>query len=204
MFQTSECVTRSFDGSVEIKKGLMGMFPWTMSVSKNRCLLDFKHKQFVETSWQIDLCREPVHIKIQSWFGEQFFLRQTYPCREKQDYCKKVDDLLDKLQNAALIYAKGERETINTDHGKFFCSYLLIKQYLMEGSVFSLTIPSSVNIFHNTPLEAFGAEEQKAEQKIAEPTPEASIAPTAAPTPVKGAKSKESSVAPVKKEPVKF
>jgi len=149
----------------------------------------------------VDLCREPVHIKVNTWSGEQYYLRQSYPCREKQDYCKKVDDLLDKLQNSALIYAKGERETINTDHGKFYCSYLLIKQYLLEGGVFSLTIPSSINIFNNTPLEAFGAEESKA---AVAPTTEPTVATTPAPSKVVIPKSKVMTEPAAKQEPVKF
>lgn len=164
MFKTSDCVGQSFQGKFSIEKGPFGLLPLNMSVKKNRCIVDIVKKFVFESSWQIDLCREPVHIKRKSWSGDGFDLRKSYPCKEDKAYCQIVDELITSIENDALIYAQGERETLGSDHGKFYCTYLLLKSYLKDAKVFSLTVPSSINIFQNTPLENMGIQEQQAAQ----------------------------------------
>jgi len=156
MFTSMECVSQSFSGSFAIEKGPFGLLPLKMNVKKNRCIIDIEYDVITNTHWIIDLCREPVHIKKNSWSGDGFQIRKNYPCKDETTYCQQVDELLSNIENEALIYAKGERETLTTDHGKFFCTYLLLKNYLKEGKVFSLTVPDSINIFEKTLLESFG------------------------------------------------
>lgn len=158
LFKSSDCVVRSFQGSYMIKKGPFGILPSSMRITKNRCIIDIEKKMVSSNSWQIDLCREPVHIKQKTWTGDSFQIRKSYPCKENTLYCEQVDELINSIENDALIYALGERESLTTDHGKFFCAYLLLKNYLKEGKVFSLTVPTSVNIFEKTSLESFGRE----------------------------------------------
>ncbi len=184
MFTPSECVSNSFQGSFSIEKGPFGVLPLKMSLKKNRCIIDIEYDYLIKTHWTIDLCREPVHIKKNSWNGDGFQIRKNYPCKDDQTYCQQVDELLSNIENEALIYAKGERETLSTDHGKFFCSYLLLKNYLKEGKVFSLTVPDSINIFEKTLLESFG---QKAEavNPTETATPETTTTPSPSPSAVK-------------------
>jgi hypothetical protein len=164
MFKTSECVGTSFQGKFDVQKGPFGILPLSMSIKKNRCIIDIEKKFIFTSSWQVDLCREPVHIKQKTWTGDSFELRKNYPCKDNMAYCQLIDDLIVSIENDALIYAKGERETLSSDHGKFYCTYLLIKNYLRDAKVFSLTVPSSINIFEKTPLENLGVQEQQAEQ----------------------------------------
>lgn len=196
MFKTSDCVGQSFVGKFSIQKGPFGLFPLEMVVKKNRCIIDISKKLFLESSWQIDLCREPVHIKRKSWTGDGFDLRKSYPCKEDKSYCQVVDELITSVENDALIYAQGERETLYSDHGKFYCTYLLLKSYLRDAKVFSLTVPSSVNIFEKTPLENFGAQEQQ-EQSL-----NSSELPLPTQTPVQ--KVNEVEVNPVKNDKKSF
>ncbi len=156
MFTSMECVSQSFSGAFAIEKGPFGLLPFKMNVKKNRCIIDIEYDVITNTHSIIDLCREPVHIKKNSWSGDGFQIRKNYPCKAETTYCQQVDELLSNIENEALIYAKGERETLTTDHGKFFCTYLLLKNYLKEGKVFSLTVPDSINIFEKTLLESFG------------------------------------------------
>lgn len=158
MFRPSDCVSASFQGAFSINKGPFGMIPLSMNLKKNRCNLEIEKDFVLKTTWHIDLCREPVHIKQKTWSGDGFQVRKNYPCKENGAYCQLVDELLNDLENDALIYAAGERESLDTDHGKFFCAYLLLKNYLIEGKVFSLTVPNSINIFAKTVLESFGQE----------------------------------------------
>lgn len=182
MFKSSDCVIQSFQGSFTIDKGPFGMMPLVMSLKKNRCIIEIERNMIFKTSWQIDLCREPVHIKQKSWSGEGFEIRKEYPCKEGLAYCQQVDELINSIENEALIYAKGERESLVTDHGKFFCSYLLLKNYLKEGKVFSLTVPTSVNIFEKTALENFGHESETIMTNET-PTSNQIVSPTATPVP---------------------
>jgi len=184
MFTPSECVSNSFQGSFSIEKAPFGILSLKMSLKKNRCIIHIEYNYLINTHWTIDLCREPVHIKKKSWNGDGFQIRKNYPCKDDQTYCQQVDELLSNIENEALIYAKGERETLSTDHGKFFCSYLLLKNYLKEGKVFSLTVPDSINIFEKTLLESFG---QKAEAitPLQTATPETTMTPSPSASAVK-------------------
>ncbi len=183
MFKSSDCVVQSFQGSFDIEKGPFGVMPLVMNLKKNRCIIEIERNLLFKASWQIDLCREPVHIKQKTWSGEGFQIRKAYPCKDDTVYCQQVDDLISSIENEALIYAKGERESLTTDHGKFFCAYLLLKNYLKEGKVFSLTVPTSVNIFEKTTLEHFGQEPETVIEESA--TPAAVTTPLPEPTKVK-------------------
>ena len=44
---------------------------------------------------------------------------------------------MDVIQDDGLIFAEGDRDNLSSDHGKTFCSYLLMKKYLNESVIFS-------------------------------------------------------------------
>jgi len=152
MFNVADCVLADFNSSVEITKLPFNLFKSSIMVSKSRCLLQVRKKSLFSYEWKIDLCREPVHIKYSGLSGDDFYLKEKESCPNESNYCANVAKVMDILEHESLIYAEGERETLLTDHGKFYCSFLLLKSYLNEGKVFSLTVPAAVNIFINTPL----------------------------------------------------
>lgn len=155
MFSTQDCVLSNYKDEVLLKKGLLSFIDHTVKIEKNRCLIKITHQRVLTSTWNIDLCREPVHVKISKWWGDDFYLRKNYPCPATDlQFCQSVDELEDLLQNEALIYAEGERETLATPHGKFYCAQLLLKNYLIEGNVFSYTIPNLVPIFKGLPIAA--------------------------------------------------
>jgi hypothetical protein len=44
---------------------------------------------------------------------------------------------MDVIQDDGLIFAEGDRDNLNSAHGRTYCSYLLLKKYLNESVVFS-------------------------------------------------------------------
>jgi len=92
----------------------------------------------------IDVCREPVHIK----YGNQLqnvVKRNSAVCSEdKTDFCQEYAELKLVLEDKGLIYGEGQREDLASDHGKIYCSYLLLNQYLKNGVVFSYEKPLQV------------------------------------------------------------
>ena len=44
---------------------------------------------------------------------------------------------MDVIQDDGLIFAQGDRDSLDSDHGKTYCTYLLLKKYLNESQAFS-------------------------------------------------------------------
>jgi hypothetical protein len=45
--------------------------------------------------------------------------------------------MMDVIQDDGLIFAEGDRDNLYSDHGRTYCSYLLLKKYLNESVIFS-------------------------------------------------------------------
>jgi hypothetical protein len=112
--------------------------------------VDIKFKNILETKWLIDICREPIHIKVHSK-GSQSVYKRKSECSKKDpsDFCVYWGDLNETLQDYGLIFADGERESLATDHGRTYCTYILLKKYLNDGHLFS-KYDTSVDLFGNT------------------------------------------------------
>jgi hypothetical protein len=52
------------------------------------------------------------------------------------EYCQKLKELEKLILDEGLIFAKGLKEDLSTDHGKVYCVYLLIQGYLREGNIY--------------------------------------------------------------------
>ena len=48
-----------------------------------------------------------------------------------------IKDLKNAISDYGLIFAKGEKEDLLSDHGKVYCSFLLINFYFDEEKIFS-------------------------------------------------------------------
>jgi hypothetical protein len=44
---------------------------------------------------------------------------------------------MDVIQDDGLIFAEGDRDDLNSNHGKTYCTYLLLKKYLNDSVIFS-------------------------------------------------------------------
>lgn len=146
-FSSDECLRGEFEASIKHDGKFFGLLKNELTIKKNHCVIDIKFKNILETKWLIDICREPIHIKVHSKGSQSVYKRKSI-CEEKDtsDFCVYWGDLNETLQDYGLIFAEGERESLVTDHGRTYCTYILLKKYLNEGHLFS-KYDDSVDLF---------------------------------------------------------
>ena len=68
-----------------------------------------------------------------------------------------------------LIFAEGDRDSLSSDHGKTYCTYLLLRRYLLDSIVFSryTEVPAIFEQKPSAPIEL----------KKEEPAPPITVAP---------------------------
>lgn len=137
-FESKECLDDSFSTKVVNDGKLFGLIKNELVVSKKVCNIDITYKNILDTKWSIDICREPIHIKLTSK-GTQSVQKRLIQCDSTSptEFCEHWKELKEILQDYGLIFASGERESLGTAHGKIYCSYLLVSRYLYDGYVFS-------------------------------------------------------------------
>ena len=134
-----ECINAIFESKISHEGWPWGLTKNHLTISKDKCLIVIRHEKlkFLKRKWAIDVCRGPVHIK----YGVHSVdvLKRMMNCfgaaEENDEFCHKLNDLKKILQDDGLIFAKGEKEDLSSDHGKAYCSYLLIQTYLEDGIV---------------------------------------------------------------------
>lgn len=137
-FNSKQCLDSSFDTSIKHDGKFFGLIKNDLKLKKAGCLIDIYFKNILETSWKIDVCRTPIHLKVKSKGTESFYKRSTNCSGSmRDDFCDYWEDLKETLQDYGLIFAKGEREDLSTPHGQTFCTYLLLERYLADGRLFS-------------------------------------------------------------------
>lgn len=137
MFSSRLCLMSKFDTEIEHEGKFFGLVKNKLSIKKDNCLIEVNYKNILDTKWIVDICREPIHVKVQSRGSMEFFKRKN-GCESKSDkFCSSWRELKQILQDHGLIFAKGERESLESAHGKTYCSYLLMNKYLGEGVLFS-------------------------------------------------------------------
>jgi hypothetical protein len=153
-FSSDECLKGEFEASIKHEGKFFGLLKNKLTIKKNHCLIDIKFENILETKWLIDICREPIHIKVHSK-GSQSVYKRKAVCEEKDtsDFCIYWGDLNQTLQDYGLIFADGERESLTTDHGRTYCTYILLKKYLNEGQLFS-KYDESINLFGDAALKS--------------------------------------------------
>ena len=136
-----ECLDLSVDLEVSHKAFPLGLTQKNLSIQKRYCEISIQHKwiKFFESSWIVDVCRTPVHIK-KEWGGTQV-IRRIQSCTkkdvQKEPFCSEYKSIKNKIQNDGLVFAKGEKEDLVTAHGKVYCIYILLEKYLADGDVLS-------------------------------------------------------------------
>ena len=141
-FLPKSCLDATYKMKLTQKGPLFGLLKQELVIDKKGCLIHISHKKYFPHEWMLDVCREPVHIKVTSATGVDVAKKET-ECmknnnlKDTSDFCSQYYDLLDIIQDDGLIFAEGDRDNLSSDHGKTFCAYLLIKKYLNESVVFS-------------------------------------------------------------------
>jgi hypothetical protein len=114
-----------------------GLLSNELVIEKKKCVISVSYKNVLTTKWDVDICREPVHIKLLAKGNQNVFKKPKNCDNSKQEYCNQAEELMSIIQDHGLIFAEGERETISSSHGKVYCISLLLDKYLNEGIIFS-------------------------------------------------------------------
>ena len=78
-FQSAECIRAEFKTEVKNKGKFFGLVTNELKIATKECIIDIDYKNILDTQWQIDICREPVHIKVTSK-GQQTFYKRAKKC----------------------------------------------------------------------------------------------------------------------------
>ena len=141
-FSSKSCLDATYKMKMNQKGPLFGLLKQEFVINKKNCIVHITHKRYLPKEWFIDVCREPVHIKVTSATGvdvakkesECFHVDKT---KDTSDFCSQYFDMMDVIQDDGLIFAEGDRDNLTSDHGKTYCTYLLLKKYLNDSVVFS-------------------------------------------------------------------
>ena len=179
-FTSKSCLDASYVMKMTQKGPLFGLLKQEFVIEKKNCIVRISHKKYFPKEWLVDVCREPVHIKVISATGVDVAKKEGQclkkdNSRDTSDFCSQYFSMLDVIQDDGLIFAEGDRDNLTSDHGKTYCSYLLIKKYLDDSVTFSQytdvpdifveKLPDPKPIIPIIPLDEDGVEVKKENQE---------------------------------------
>lgn len=141
-FLPKSCLDANYKTKIAHRGPLFGLLPHELTVEKKGCLINIQYRRYLPKEWTIDVCREPVHIKVASATGTDV-AKKTDECvkpdksKNTSNFCGQYFDLIDVLQDDGLIFAEGDRDSLGTPHGRIYCAYLLLERYLTDEIMFS-------------------------------------------------------------------
>ena len=137
------CLQSNFNTKVSHKGFPFGLTQNILKITKENCEVTVEHEKLkiLKNKWFIDVCRAPVHIKTGST-GAIEVTKKHFSCEsdaksKSNDFCKTLTKIEKIIQDDGLIFAEGEKEDIQTDHGKMYCAYTLLRAYLRFDKVLS-------------------------------------------------------------------
>lgn len=141
-FSSKSCLDATYKMKMVQKGPLFGLLKQEFVIDKKGCIVHISHKKYLPKEWFVDVCREPVHIKVTSATGVDVAKKEAEcinfdKSKDTSDFCAQYFDMMDVIQDDGLIFAEGDRDNLSSAHGKTYCSYLLMKKYLNESVVFS-------------------------------------------------------------------
>lgn len=138
-FDDNNCFREGFEVEVIHKGQPFGLLPVVLKIQKSDCDIKITHEKmkYQKSFWKVDVCRAPVHIKKGD--GAVEVIKKTQACSEKSadPFCIEFAQIKKIIQDDGLIFADGQKENLKTDHGKTYCSYLLLEKYLRDSLVFT-------------------------------------------------------------------
>lgn len=130
-FTGNECFNENFEVEVTHKSFPFGLLSKDLKITKKDCQITVEHNEFKyrNRSWVIDICREPIHVKLNSDSVE--VVRKISECKNtSDDFCKEFQSIKRLIQDDGLIFAEGDKTDLGESHGKTYCAYLLVNEYL--------------------------------------------------------------------------
>lgn len=141
-FTPKSCLDSTYIMKMTQRGPLFGLFKQEFIIDKKLCIIKIVHNKYLPKEWVVDVCREPVHIKVSSATGVDVAKKESEcinvdKTRDTSDFCSQYFHMMDVIQDDGLIFATGDRDNLSSDHGKTYCTYLLLKRYLNESVIFS-------------------------------------------------------------------
>lgn len=141
-FSSKSCLDATYKMKMVQKGPLFGLLKQEFMIDKKGCIVHISHKKYLPKEWFVDVCREPVHIKVTSATGVDVAKKEAEcinvdKSKDTSDFCAQYFDMMDVIQDDGLIFAEGDRDNLSSNHGKTYCSYLLMRKYLNDSVVFS-------------------------------------------------------------------
>ena len=132
------CLDEDFKVTLSHKAFPLGLFSRDLTIAKKRCEMKIQYVSyyFIKKSWKVDVCRGPVHIK-EGIYSVEVLKRKGRCLGESSPYCQAFQKIKKMIQDDGLIFAKGEKEDIFSEHGRVYCAYALINKYLAGGEILS-------------------------------------------------------------------
>lgn len=183
-FSSKSCLDATYKMKMIQDGPLFGLLKQEFVIDKKGCIVHIMHKKYLPKEWFVDVCREPVHIKVTSATGVDVAKKESEcigqdKTKDTSDFCSQYFDLMDVIQDDGLIFAEGDRDNLSSDHGKTFCSYLLVKKYLNDSVIFSryteipdIFIEKAKEGPSTLPLEKTEVKKGEEEVKLTTPPPE--------------------------------
>lgn len=167
MFKSSDCINSDFTAVAQRKGAFFGTLDYKFLITKKRCVISVEHKDILESHWDFDICREPVHLKVNQYFSQKVYIKKE-DCfdKSKDTFCRKTKEFLSLIQQEGLINAKGERDTLSTEHGKVYCAFKILQKHLKDQSIFMMNNPSNPSLFSTADLMDVLPKTETIERKI--------------------------------------
>ena len=137
-FEGNECFEANYDVNVIHKSFPFGLLSKTLGIKKSNCniTISYDRYKYLKTIWEVDICRDPVHIKERTRTTE--VIRKINECTNvKSTFCNEFLTIKKVIEDNGLIFATGDKSILSSDHGKVYCSYLLMNRYLDKNLVFN-------------------------------------------------------------------
>ncbi len=137
-FSFDSCVKRDLKVDIASKKAF-GFIDYKLNLEKKRCVIEIQRENFFKSAWKIDICKEPIHLKVLEYFTNKNYIIEKKCSDESEDtFCKKKRQLISIMEKELLINSEGEKENLDSHYGISYCIYELLKKYLNEGMIFSM------------------------------------------------------------------
>lgn len=168
IFTKNECLAADFSVHVSHQAFPFGLNERRLSIHKERCVLTIEHHSFwfIDKKWEVDICRAPIHIKSGTRSVRVILKEESCQAASAtgQQFCQQSADLMKLIESDGLIFADGERERLDYDHGKVYCTYLLLDRYLSAGKIYSRYSKSSEDFFPEKKSKRVEVQEQVPEK----------------------------------------
>src|SRR5690606_792227 len=120
-FSPKSCLDSTYVMKMVQKGPLFGLLKQEFVIDKKDCLIHIKHKKYLPKEWFVDVCREPVHIKVTSATGVDVAKKEgdcilVDQTKDTGDFCSQYFDLTNVIQDDGLIFAEGDRDNLSSDH----------------------------------------------------------------------------------------